>query len=85
MCIRDRLKGKVQLLAGKLEEWQQNGTLDRIAQQFDQGLARGAELASQGFQWLQENGDTLLARLKMCIRDRASSTARMRCCRMPPL
>ena len=60
----DLLKGKVQLLAGKLEEWQQNGTLDRIAQQFDQGLARGAELASQGFQWLQENGDTLLARLK---------------------
>ena len=60
----DLLKGKVQLLAGKLEEWQQNGTLDRIAQQLDQGLARGAELASQGFQWLQENGDTLLARLK---------------------
>ena len=60
----DMLKDKVQLLAGKLEEWQQNGTLDRIAQQFDQGLARGAELASQGFQWLRENGDTLLAVLK---------------------
>lgn len=61
----DLLKGKVQLLAGKLEEWQQNGTLDRIAQQFDQGLARGAELASQGFQWLQENGDSLLGGLKL--------------------
>lgn len=60
----DMLKDKVQLLAGKLEEWQQNGTLDRIAQQFDQGLARGAELASQGFQWLREHGDTLLAVLK---------------------
>lgn len=60
----DLLKSKVQLLAGKLEQWQQDGTLDRIAQQFDQGLARGAELASQAFQWLQENGDTLLARLK---------------------
>ena len=38
--------------------------MDSLAQKFDQGLARGAELASEGFQWLQENGDTLLARLK---------------------
>ena len=55
----DLLKSKVQLLAGKLEQWQQDGTLDRIAQQFDQGLARGAELASQAFRWLTENGDTI--------------------------
>ena len=55
----DMLKDKVQLLAGKLEEWQQNGTLDRIAQQFDQGLARGAELVGKAFQWVLDHGDTI--------------------------
>ncbi len=55
----DLLKGKVQLLAGTLEEWQQNGTLDRIAQQFDQGLARAVETAGKAFAWVAENGDTI--------------------------
>lgn len=55
----DLLKGKVQLLAGKLEQWQQDGTLNRIAQQFDQGLARAAELAGQAFSWVTTNGDTI--------------------------
>lgn len=55
----DLLKGKVQLLAGKLEQWQQDGTLNRIAQQFDQGLARAAELAGQAFNWVTVNGDTI--------------------------
>ncbi|MEI3304904.1 MAG: hypothetical protein V8R40_02060 [Dysosmobacter sp.] len=55
----DLLKGKVQLLAGKLEEWQQNGTLDRIAQQFDQGLAKAVETAGKAFTWVTENGDTV--------------------------
>ena len=40
----DLLKGKVQLLAGKLEQWQQDGTLNRIAQQFAQGATSAAEL-----------------------------------------
>ena len=60
----DLLKGGVSSLAGRLEQWQQDGTLDAIAQRLDQGIARGADLASQAFQWLQANGDTLLARLK---------------------
>lgn len=55
----DLLKGKVQLLAGKLEEWQQNGTLDRIAQQFDQGLAKAVETAGNAFTWILNNGDTV--------------------------
>lgn len=55
----DLLKGKVQMLAGKLEEWQQNGTLDRIAQQFDQGLAKAVETAGKAFTWVTENGDTV--------------------------
>lgn len=60
----DLLKGGVSSLAGRLEQWQQDGTLDAIAQRLDQGIAWGADLASQAFQWLQANGDTLLARLK---------------------
>ncbi len=55
----DLLKGKVQMLAGKLEEWQQNGTLDRIAQQFDQGLAKAVETAGKAFTWIINNGDTV--------------------------
>lgn len=60
----DIFKGGVSSLAARLEQWQQDGTLDAIAQRLDQGLAKGAELAGQAFQWLQANGDTLLARLK---------------------
>ena len=55
----ERLKGSVAQLAGKLEQWQQDGTLSRLGQQLDQGLARGLDLASRGFQWLTENGDTV--------------------------
>lgn len=55
----ERLKGSVAQLAGKLEQWQQDGTLSRLGQQLDQGLARGLDLASRGFQWLSENGDTV--------------------------
>lgn len=50
-------------LAGKLEQWQQDGTLARLGQQLDQGLARGLDLASRGFQWLAENGDTVKSTL----------------------
>lgn len=59
------LKGKVSILAERFQQWQQDGTLERLAQAFDQGLAKGAELASQGFQWLQNHGDSLLAGLKL--------------------
>lgn len=55
----ERLKGSVAQLAGKLEQWQQDGTLSRLGEQLDQGLARGLDLASRGFQWLAENGDTV--------------------------
>ena len=59
----ERLKGSVAQLAGKLEQWQQDGTLSRLGEQLDQGLARGLDLASQGFQWLAENGDTVKSTL----------------------
>lgn len=59
------LKGKVSTLAERFQQWQQDGTLERLAQRFDQGLAKGAELAGQGFRWLQNHGDSLLAGLKL--------------------
>ena len=55
----DLLKSKVQGLAGKLEQWQQDGTLDRIARSFDQGLARAVEIAGKAFSWVTANGDTI--------------------------
>lgn len=59
----ERLKGGVSQLAGRLEQWQQDGTLARLGEQLDQGLARGLDLASRGFQWLAENGDTVKSAL----------------------
>ena len=55
----DLLKGKVQLLADKLAQWQQDGTLDRLAQKFDQGLAKAADAVGKAFQWVVANGDTI--------------------------
>ena len=55
----DLLKGKVQLLADKLAQWQQDGTLDRLAQKFDQGLAKAADAVGKAFQWVVANGDTV--------------------------
>lgn len=58
------LNDRAESVLAKFQEWSQDGTMDALAQKLDQGLARGAELASQGFQWLREHGDTLLAVLK---------------------
>ena len=46
-------------LMSLFQQWSQDGTLDSLARQFDQGLARGAELASRAFTWVLENGDTV--------------------------
>lgn len=37
----------------------QDGTVTRLAQQFDQGLAKGIDMASAAFQWVVDNGDTI--------------------------
>lgn len=59
------LKDKVSLLADRFQQWQQDGTLDSLARKFDQGVAKGAELAGQAFEWLKEHGDQLLSGLKL--------------------
>lgn len=53
------LNDKADSLVSLFQQWNQDGTLNSLAQKFDQGLARGAELASQAFRWLTENGDTI--------------------------
>ena len=53
------LNNKADSLVALFEQWSQDGTIDSLAQKFDQGLARGAELVSQAFTWVLENGDTV--------------------------
>ncbi len=55
------LNDKAGWLMSTLETWAQDGTIDALAQKLDRGLAKGAELASQGFQWLRDHGDELLS------------------------
>ena len=43
----------------KFQQWSQDGTVTRLAQQFDQGLAQGIDMASAAFQWVVDNGDTI--------------------------
>lgn len=58
------LNDKADWLMDTFQTWSQDGTLDAIAVKLDEGLAKGADLASQGFQWLQDNGSQLIAVLK---------------------
>nr|DAP58297.1 MAG TPA: tail tape measure [Caudoviricetes sp.] len=55
----DLLKGKVQLLADRLQQWQQDGTIDKVAQMFTDGLGRAVEYAGRAFRWIVDNGDTI--------------------------
>lgn len=51
----DLLKGKVQGLAEKLAEWQQDGTITRIADKFTAGVIAIQTAAEHAFGWMQEN------------------------------
>ena len=55
----DWLSQRADGLMQRFEQWTQDGTITRLAQQFDQGLARGIDLASQAAQWVMDNGDTI--------------------------
>lgn len=55
----DLLKGKVQLLADRLQQWQQDGTIDKVAQMFTDGLGRAVEYAGRAFRWIVDNKDTI--------------------------
>lgn len=55
----DLLKDKATLLSNKLQQWQQDGTIDRLATQFSEKLAKGIDLASKAGQWVLDHGDTI--------------------------
>lgn len=55
----DRMKNKASSLAARLQQWQQDGTLDRLAKQFDQGLAKGCEAVGKAFRLVSAHGDTV--------------------------
>lgn len=55
----DWLSQRADSLMQRFEQWSQDGTITRLAQQFDQGLARGIDLASGAAQWVMDNGDTI--------------------------
>lgn len=55
----DWLSQRADGLMEKFQQWSQDGTVTRLAQQFDQGLAKGIDMASLAFQWVVDNGDTI--------------------------
>lgn len=55
----DFLKGKISTLADRLQQWQQDGTIDKVAQMFTDGLGKAVEYAGKAFQWVTEHGDTI--------------------------
>lgn len=55
----DWLSQRADGLMEKFQQWSQDGTVTRLAQQFDQGLAKGIDMASRAVQWVVDNGDTI--------------------------
>ena len=55
----DWLSQRADGLMEKFQQWSQDGMVTRLAQQFDQGLAKGIDTASRAFQWVVDNGDTI--------------------------
>ena len=55
----DWLSQRADGLMAKFQQWTQDGTITRLAQQFDQGLAKGIDMASGALQWVIDNGDTI--------------------------
>lgn len=55
----DWLSQRADGLMEQFQQWSQDGTVTRLAQQFDQGLAKGIDMASRAFQWVVDNGDTI--------------------------
>lgn len=60
----DILKQKLELVASTLTQWQQDGTLDRIAEQFTIAMTQAIEALTKAFNYIKENKDTILVFLK---------------------
>lgn len=55
----DWLSQRADGLMQRFQQWTQDGTVTRLAQQFDQGLAKGIDMAAGTAQWVIDNGDTI--------------------------
>lgn len=53
--LYDKLKGKISLLADRLAQWQQDGTLDRIADKVTNTVTIAFEGCSKAISWLKDN------------------------------
>lgn len=60
----DFVKGKAAALAAKLQQWQADGTIDRLSKQLADGLGWAVAKAGQAFDWVRAHGDTIIAVLQ---------------------
>lgn len=58
------LKNKASLLANRLQKMQQDGTLDRLALKFNQGLAKAISFAGNAFVFFKQHSSTIIQVLK---------------------
>lgn len=65
--LLDRLKEKVKLLADKFDEWQQNGTIDRISQQFSDVFGKVYDIVSKVINFIIQNKDIIITIASMAI------------------
>lgn len=61
----DLLKEKLQSVAAVLTQWQQDGTLDYIAERFTQGMQQAIDTATKVFNFIRENSGTIKTVLKL--------------------
>lgn len=61
----DMLRQKLQMVADKLIEWQNNGTLDEIAQKFTETFNKIIDTVVAVYNYLKDNKDTIASILKV--------------------
>ncbi len=63
----DILKQKLEIVANTLTQWQQDGTLDEIAEQFTVAMTQAIEAVTKVFNYIKENKDTILFFTKLAV------------------
>lgn len=62
--VLDWFYGKVDGVAARIQQWQSDGTIDRLADKLSGGIAWACDKASQAFEWLKANGDKIVPTIK---------------------
>lgn len=65
--LLDKLKGKVKQLADKFDEWQQNGTIDKISQKFSDVFGKIYNVVSKVINFVVQNKDIIITIASMAI------------------